>query len=373
MKKITISLCLITTIVVIACNKQEQSVNKTPGQEVYLDLADTAEGSYFSSLNVYSKQLDKKATLGRVLFYDGHLSLNNAVSCGSCHKQQFAFADNAALSMGFEGRMAGRNTPALQDFLEGRKLTLKSDGEVNFPRQSLFWDGRENDLVNLVLRPVGNHVEMGINDMDALPAKLNNLPYYAGLVKDAYGTDQLTLDIISESIATFMLAITVDSTRFRRTKFNERTAQEQLGERLFNTKYNCASCHIPSGQYFGNPPSSDIGLDVVAKDKGMGAMNKAMDGMFRVPKLHNVALTAPYMHDGRFNTLDEVLEHYSTGIQPSSNLAPELTEGYNNGEPIPMRMNISTDEKAAIIAFLNTLTDYSMLTNPKYSNPFKTK
>jgi len=376
MKKITVSLALLAAVLVVACNKNAKIADTKPDTEVYLDLSDTS-GQYFtngfSAVN-YPEVIDRKAVLGRVLFYDGHLSLNNAVSCGSCHKQQNAFADNARFSMGFEGRLAGRNTPPIQNLLGGRTITNMLKGDKLRPTtQAMFWDGRQNSVVELVLKPVSNHVEMGIADLSTLPAKLNELPYYKGLVQDAYGQDELDLDIISESIAFFMMSIRSDSTRFDMHEDNKVafTAQEELGEHLFNTKYNCASCHNPFTQYYGSHAANNIGLDVVYKDKGMGAIqsNAGMDGVFRTPNLRNVALTAPYMHDGRFNTLDSVLEHYSRGIKDHPNLDTRLRD--DKGKP--MKMDISPEERKAIIAFLHTLTDTRTITNPKYSNPFRTK
>ncbi|MCB0696615.1 MAG: c-type cytochrome [Chitinophagaceae bacterium] len=384
MKKITVSLALLATVLVIACNKNKQSATSKPNAEVYLDLSDTT-GHYFDSKNFgggfiggglnipYPSELDKMAILGRVLFYDGHLSLNNAISCGSCHKQAYAFADNASFSMGFEGRMTGRNTPPIQNL--GKNLGIISDPKFKLVSntQSLFWDGRENNLEALVIRPVANHVEMGMADINDLPAKLNSLPYYKGLVQDAYHTDELTLDMIKESISYFMMALSADNSRFVQFERGEAelTAQEQIGMQLFNDKYNCASCHIPDGNYGGERPRNNIGLDAVSKDKGVGAitLNPQQDGDFVIPKLTNVALTAPYMHDGRFSTLDSVLEHYSKGIKDNPNLDDRLRD--QDGHP--MRMNISTDDRKALIAFLNTLTDHSITTNPKYSNPFKIK
>lgn len=370
MKKITVSLGLLSLVIIAACNKNEQSSGNPPAKEVYLDLSDTS-GKYFTGN--YSKQYDKKAILGRVLFYDNHLSLNNAVSCASCHKQQFAFADNAAFSRGFEGRMTGRNSPPIQNLMKTKTIQT-GNTDNNFSFMTLFWDGRETNLKTMVLRPVANHVEMGITDINDLPEKLNNLGYYKGLVKDAYNTEALSTDIISESISFFLLSIKADSSRFDLAMRNEieLTAEEKYGQSLFDTKYHCSGCHNPAGQFYHRDiSSSNIGLDAETKDRGMGAvqLNKEMDGAFRTPDLTNIALTAPYMHDGRFNTLNDVLQHYSKGIQGHPNLDERLKDEYGK----PMRMNISETERTAIIAFLDTRTDYSITTEPKYSNPFKTK
>ncbi len=311
--------------------------------------------------------MNKVATLGRVLFYDTHLSINNAVACGSCHKQALAFADNVPFSTGFEGRLTKRNSIAITDVGQS---------------SAFFWDGRETNIQNLALRPLTNHVEMGIADGDALTQKLAALPYYSELFIAAYGDNQVTTARISAAIATFMQAITSDNTRlddFMNGNTTVLTAQEIQGKFLFDTKYNCGSCHNNgniivmggNGGYNGGGGTNflDIGLDNSYTDLGRGVISGVAtdNGTFKVPNLRNVALTAPYMHDGRYKTLSEVLDHYSHNIMSSPNLDTRLTDGTGH----PMQKNITDDDKAAIIAFLGTLTDYHTITDPKFSNPFK--
>jgi cytochrome c peroxidase len=366
MKKLIVSICAFIGLFIIACNKNERSINNAQQKEIYLDLSDTA-GVYFN--NSYPTLIDKKITLGRVLFYDKHLSLNNAVSCGSCHKQQFAFADNTPLSRGFEGKMSSRNSLPIQNLLQLNSLTPIQN--TSFIIGSLLWDSREVSLKQMVLRPVNNHIEMGIKDMNALTEKLNALSYYNGLVNDAYETDVITPEIIAESLSWFLASIRSDSSRFdlHNTNNGTLTALELQGMNLFTTKYDCVSCHMPFQPYNGNIGGSDIGLDLTPTDIGMAAVGTGKSGAFRIPNLHNVGVTAPYMHDGRFQSLDEVLDHYSHGIQPSA----QLDERLKGADDKPLRMNISSSEKKALIAFLNSMTDYTMLTNSNYSNPFKTR
>lgn len=367
MKNLT--LLALGALLFASCDKKEALVNNKPETEVYLDLSDTS-GYYF---NKHSRtSIDNKITLGRVLFYDGQLSLNNAVSCASCHKQEFAFSDNVAFSRGFEGRLTGRNSMPIQRFSNSGLLSVGGVTKVN--AGSLFWDGRVQDLNEMVLMPVANHVEMGIENIAELSQKLSRLPYYPGLVRDAYGDSIITADRISEALVWFLVSIRSDSSRFdkhnKRKSVDDFTAQELWGEQLFVTKYNCINCHMPFQPYTGMEGGSDIGLDLEPKDKGQGAIfGPQWNGSFRIPDLHNVAITAPYMHDGRFKTLDEVLEHYSKGVQDSKNLDERLKDMYGK----PMRMNISKDEKAALIAFLNTMTDPVMRTKSVYSNPFRTR
>lgn len=367
MKKLSISVCTIALLFAVACNKNDKTTNNVSSKEVYLDLSDTA-GNYYNGQ--FATDIDKKITLGRVLFYDTRLSLNNAVSCASCHKQQYAFADDIALSRGFEGRMTGRNSIAIQNLLPNNSFVPTT--QMNFFTGSLFWDSRENNLKDMVLRPIANHVEMGIEDISTLPAKLSSIEHYNWLLAQAYPFDnEMTVEMIAESMSWFLISIKSDSSRFdlyNRTKQGF-TGLELTGMNLFITKYDCAGCHVPFMPYNGNAGGSNIGLDATPKDKGMAAVGTGQEGAFRIPNLKNVAVTAPYMHDGRFKDLNEVLEHYSRGIMPAANLDDRLKDA----DKKPIRMNISENEKMAIIAFLNTMTDYSLLTKPQYSNPFRTR
>lgn len=319
---------------------------------------------------------DEKAALGRVLFYDKHLSINNSVSCATCHKQAFAFADNVAGSRGFENRVTPRNSMPLEN-IPGTNM-FGGFGSVN-----LFWDGRSSSLQDLIMRPIGNHVEMGLRDVESLPGKLAELSYYSKLFNDAYGDDNITTERISEAVSLFIQAIRADNSKLDKQQQGEKVmnAQELYGMTLFDSKYNCRSCHSLSQSIymggFGNDATFvNIGLDdltpgVAARDKGRSVItgNPADEGKFRIPNLHNIALTAPYMHDGRFNTLDEVIEHYSHSIKDNSNLDARLKG--QDGKPI--QMNIGEQDKAALIAFLNTLTDHEMIVDPRFSNPFKIK
>lgn len=368
MTKVSIAIAAMAMMAIAACNKKEDNRTAIEGKEVYLDLSDTV-GVYYDGIS--RTETDRKIALGRVLFYDTHLSLNNAVSCAGCHKQQYAFADNVAFSRGFEGRLTGRNSPAIQDLFIGNPFIPAN--RINFDTKPLFWDGRQTNLKTMVMQPVNNHIEMGIADINDLPAKLNTLPYYQGLAKDAYGKEGLTTDNIAESMAWFLFSIQSGNSRFERYRMQEEmlSNQELWGMNLFDTKYGCGDCHRAFTGYQGGEMAANIGLDAVTKDRGAGATTgqPSLEGAFLVPNLGNVALTAPYMHDGRFKTLEDVVDHYNNNIQPNSNLDPRLKDATGK----PLRMNISEVEKAAIVAFLHTLTDYSITTKSVYSNPFKTR
>jgi cytochrome c peroxidase len=358
-----IALFISAVLFTISCNKFKNS----PIKETYLDKEEPDYG-----FKATEPTMNSKIHLGRVLFYDKSMSKNNSISCASCHKQEHAFADNVAGSIGFENRKTPRNSIAIQNLLNTNFITPPNFG-FGAP---LFWDGRETDLNSLMTKPIANHIEMGMDDMDALMLKLNKLPYYSELVKKLnVGTDKLDIFLLKESMVLFLSQIRTDDARFDRIKagINPETssALELRGESLFNTTYQCTNCHHPGPGVYMQNDFANIGLDVNSNDKGrMNVTNASADlGTFKVPDLHNVVLTAPYMHDGRFATLDDVLEHYSRNIKPNSNLDDRLKN--NDGTPISLKIN--DDDKKAIIAFLGTLTDYKMITNPKLSNPFKLK
>jgi len=360
MKKITAVALLVALVVVMyACRKTSPTITTTTisGQNVTLDLP-VSTAKYFSG----NDSFNRVATLGRVLFYDSHLSANNAISCGSCHKQALGFADNTAFSFGFLHEATARNTPGITQ--------LRQDG-------SFFWDGREDNLDHLVMRPITNHVEMGVEDASVLPAKLAALPYYHNLFGYAFKDSTITLDKISAAVSLFLQSIGSfgnSQSRFEQYNSGVRSAlnaQEIYGMTLFDDTYNCRSCHGGGSSYSGNNTFKDIGLDTHPSDAGLGAVsgNSEDNGKFKVPNLRNVALTAPYMHDGRFATLEDVVEHYNHDIMPSANLASELKDPSGN----PKTFNISTTDRDAIVAFLKALTDNSTATDPKFSNPFKVK
>ena len=171
MTKLTTIMLLVALVVVLyACRKSKSVVitSTISGQAVTLDLP--ASPAQYFTFGYKTDSLNRVATLGRVLFYDSHLSANNAVSCGSCHKQALGFADNTAFSFGFEHGLTKRNTPGITQ--------LRQSG-------SFFWDGREDDLTHLIMLPVTNHVEMGIEDANVLPGKLAALSYYHSLFGQA--------------------------------------------------------------------------------------------------------------------------------------------------------------------------------------------
>ena len=344
-------------------------------REVYLDQT-ALQADYAVGVK------NEVPALGRVLFYDKQMSINNSISCASCHKQSLAFADNVSLSRGFENRLTARNSMPIQNLLGNNFSKPDSIGQGFFPSQSqpLFWDGRETNLELMVMRPVVNHVEMGITSLEQLEDKISTVPYYNDLFLKAYGSDEITAAKIAHALSLFLQSIRSRNTKFDQSIRFDRdgvslSGFELLGQKLFIEKYDCNSCHqVQSPHGYLQPQAgifSNIGLDAAYADNGLGQVTRheTNNGMFKIPSLRNVALTAPYMHDGRFETLSDVIDHYSDGLANHPNLDQRLRDTNGN----PLRLNISANEKHAIISFLNTLTDHEMITDPKFSDPFKSK
>lgn len=381
MNKTRLQIVLIGFITCCAVIYSCEPIDLAETRETYLDLPAT-------NFNYQGPDTTNNiATLGRVLFYDRNLSINNTLSCGSCHKQQFGFADNARFSRGFETKTGNRNSMPIQNLgLAFPNMFASSTFEAStsqpftdpgfFFGEQLFWDGREHDLNTMVLKPIINHMEMGIIDMPALETKLNALPYYKDLVQKAFNKDQMSSQEIGTSLAAFISSIKTNNTKFDRFMRGAESLSplENEGRTLFFTKYDCNSCHqvvttngyLTSGGTFAN-----IGLDQEYGDMGRAKISGDPKdaGKFKIPSLRNVTFTAPYMHDGRFATLDEVVDHYSKGISNHPNLDNRL----RGARGAARMMNISSHEKQAIIAFLNTLSDTAPLTDEKFANPFKLK
>lgn len=312
---------------------------------------------------------DDGATLGRVLFYDKNLSINNTISCASCHLQANGFSDPATFSTGFEGQLTPRNSMGLIN------ARFYANGKF-------FWDERAATLEEQTLLPIQDHIEMGMH-LDTLIKKLNTITYYPDLFEKAFGNKAITSDRISKALSQFTRTIVSFNSKYDVGRasfpantpqrllgdFSNFTTQENRGKEIFFADTSCSICH--GSEAFTGRIAANNGLDVVYTDKGLGGISGNVNEIskFKTPSLRNIELTAPYMHDGRLKTLEDVVEHYSSGIQSHPNLSPTLREGgMLNGAP--KRLNLSSADKAALVAFLKTLTDNSIAGEAKYSNPF---
>ena len=310
----------------------------------------------------YNPITNQGATLGRVLFYDKQLSANNTVSCASCHSQENGFSDSNTLSIGFNGGLTGRNSMGLAN-------------ARYYDNGRFFWDERATTLEEQVLMPIQDDVEMGLT-LDELEIKLQDDDYYKVLFTRAFGDETITRNRISLALAQFVRSMVSYQSKYDvglaqtndpRRPFPNFTQSENLGKNLFfSNRTRCSDCHDTNA--FVGDQARNNGLDAVLSDLGVGANtnNNNDRGEFKVPSLRNIQLTGPFMHDGRFATLAEVVEHYNSGIQNSPNLDNRLRVGGGNVR----RLNLSNTEKQALIDFMLTLTDYTFINDEKFSNPF---
>jgi cytochrome c peroxidase len=297
------------------------------------------------------------ATLGRVLFYDTALSANGKTSCSSCHKQERAFADPNRVSRGFDGRFTDRHA-------------MNLTGLRYYPRARFFWDDRTGNLEEMVLLPVRNPIEMG-EDPARLPQKLAALSYYPDLFRRAFGDPAITEPRMARALAQFLRSLVSFRSRFDdgmarahvfEDDFENFTRQENHGKALFVR--SCASCHFAVQEIpfeLASPANNGTELDWLSADGGFAdiTLNAHDAGRFKSPTLRNVEVAGPYMHNGSLATLEDVVEHYSRNFKQHPNLDFRM-------QPL----NLTESEKAALVAFLKTLTDRAFLTDPRFSDPF---
>ena len=317
---------------------------------------------------------DAGATLGRVLFYDVTLSANNTISCASCHQQDKGFSDPAQFSVGLNGESTKRHS-----------MTLINSRW--YEKRGFFWDERAPTLEDQVLLPIQDHVEMGLSIAE-LVARLERLNYYQVLFKKAYGDEAVTEERIAKALSQFTRSIVSYNSKFNKAvradnldevpetemvELSTLTAQENIGLDIFYNFATCGYCH--AGPAHVADSMKNNGLDLVYLDKGKAEWtgNPRDNALFKPPSLANIALTAPYMHDGRFATLREVVDHYSDNISAHPNLNFRLTTEDRDGTVggTPLRLELDEVQKEALVAFLKTFTDETISSDEKYSDPFR--
>ena len=310
---------------------------------------------------------DRVATLGRVLFYDKRLSVNDTTACASCHQQANGFDDPNRFSTGFSGTA----------FTSAHAMRL---GNIRYYRPgTMFWDKRAASLELQVSQPIIHPIEMGFDathgGINALLTKLAASTYYPDLFTLAFGNSAITEARIQQALAQFTRSMISAASRwdtayaqvFNAAAPNRNlnvalpgfSASEELGHQLFMTGpgqggAGCAACH--------QPPT--FGLAANSLSNGLDANETKI---FKSPALKNVGLSRAFMHDGRFSTLEQVIEHYNSGIQNG----PALDNRLKTPGGAPLRLNLTQNEKAALVAFLLTLNDNNLTTDAKFSNPFK--
>jgi len=352
-------------IFIVFCFALLSSCNKEPIEEPKIPFVLTPYNlvipAFFPQMLIPADNplTNEGVALGRKLFYEKLLSGNNSMSCGSCHNQSLAFSDNLRqFSTGIDGIEGTRNAQALVNI--GFNLHL-------------FWDGRSTTLEEQALEPVPNPIEMHQSWIQAV-SKLKANPEYVNRFKLVFGTEQFDSTHVAKALAQFMRTLVSGNSRFdkyRRGEINL-TFSELNGLVLFNSDAtdvspggDCFHCHsLDGGSLTTDNRFHNNGLDAVPLDFGRELVtgNPADRAKFLTPTLRNVALTAPYMHDGRFNTLMEVINHYNSGGVPSPTIDPLMK---NVGEGL----NLTLSQRNDLIAFLNALTDSTFLTNPAFSDP----
>ena len=309
---------------------------------------------------------DRVATLGRVLFYDKSLSVNGSLACASCHQMAAGFSDPARFSTGFDGTTLGT----------AHAMRL---GNVRYYAPgTMFWDKRAASVELQASQPIENSIEMGYDTahggMAALLPKLQTIGYYQELFTFAYGDATVTETRIQDALAQFERSmVSVNSTwdaGFAQV-YNPAladdglsltvptlTAQEDRGRALFmggpGVGVGCAGCHVP--------PSFALAADALSNGLDAGETT-----VFKAPSLKNVGVAGAFMHDGRFSTLEQVVAHYSNGVQAGPALDPRLEKP----DGTPRNLNLDATDQAALVAFLKTLTDQALLADAKFSTPFK--
>lgn len=339
-----ISLCLL----LLSCSKDQS--------ERYSDDIDDAYEliipSNFPSLSyqyVNNGLKKSRIELGKVLFHDVRLSADNTISCASCHIKEFAFSDyGKAFSIGIDSLVGKRNAPAIQN------MAFMTE---------YFYDGASNNLEMVPIVPIHNEVEMREN-LPSIVEKLRSEPMYSSLFEKAFNDREITSTSMLKALAQYMAVMISSNSRYDRYVRGEKGGTlsqiEKTGLQLFQQK--CAACH--STDLFTDQSFRNNGLQVNEKLNDLGRYE--VTGFdedkfaFKVSSLRNVELTAPYMHDGRFNTLEEVLAFYTNGIVDSETLDPLLKR--KDGR---IGIELSSDEQHAIILFLKTLTDHQFIANPQ--------
>jgi cytochrome c peroxidase len=306
-------------------------------------------------------------TLGKTLFYDGVLSRDSTIACGECHRQNYGFTHHLHdLSHGINGRTGLRNAQPLHNLAW---------------EDSFLWDGAVTDLDQQPLTPIQHPDEMD-DTMDNVLKKLRRRPAYPAMYKAAFGTEEITQERTLQALSQFLRALVSANSKYdkyvRKEAGGTLTPDELAGLQLFKDK-GCANCH--AGELFTDHSFRNNGLSLFERtkveyvnekptliqviDEGRARVTgKAEDRYrFKVPSLRNVANTLPYMHDGRFQTLAQVLDHYASGVQDTPNLDPLLKQNGRLGIPL------TDDEKKKLLAFLNTLSDTQYLNDPRFAEP----
>jgi len=358
-------------VALFSCSKEEQAFDDS--QKTYTATPVSTSDIFPMEFGAPNLPKDNPFTeegiyLGRMLFYDPILSLDSSVSCASCHQQQYAFAEPLDRSFGIYGLRTSRSAMPLFNLAYSQKF---------------FWDARVSSLRQLVFEPIVAHNEMAMS-LARLEERLKRNKKYIEYFNKAFNEEPNLYDM-SLAMEQFLLSIVSKDSRFNRffpgDNVEELNASELRGAFIFNGLVNfdangntkgadCFHCHGGEMAQQQNPAMGGIannGLDASPNDLGVGGVtNRDQDmGVFKAPSLLNIALTAPYMHDGRFKTLEEVIDHYSDNVHyENPTIHPQMAA--HGG----IQLNLSDQQKTDLIAYLRSMTDSTFIQNPKYANPF---
>lgn len=305
--------------------------------------------------------------LGRMLFYDPILSSDSTISCSSCHKQEFAFTDGGKrFSEGVGGALGDIQAMAIMN------LVYEED---------FFWNGRSPSIEDQAIHPVENPVEMH-EVWPRVIEKLERHSQYPNLFKEAFCTTEINVDLVTKAIAQFEMTLISGGSQYDQflARTGNLTFEQMQGLALFNrdairdpntgvlisSGADCFHCHSTYTLQLNDFKNNGLNDVFVGKDQGRYEVTLDPNdmGKFKVPTLRNIAVSGPYMHDGRYNTLEEVIGHYNALVKGSPTLDPNLSKN------LPYGLTLTQDEKDYLLAFLHALTDTAFLTNPDFSSPF---
>tara|TARA_R110002049_G_scaffold263192_3_gene439384 strand:+ start:393 stop:1451 length:1059 start_codon:yes stop_codon:yes gene_type:complete len=341
------------TLLFLSCSKEDSAYEPVPQPlEIPQLFSDNIIPPIIPTDN---PQTVEGVALGKKLFFDTILSSNGTQACASCHNPQNAFTDSTPTSDGIDGIFGTRNAMPLFN------LAWNYGERFN-------WDGKALSLERQVEEPVENPIELH-SDWDNVVSRLQMHPEYPELFRLAFKTTTITKVLTTKAIAQFERTLISANSKFDRYSLGETTltAQELNGLEVFlsEEKGDCFHCHgNPNNPLWTDNIFHNNGLDATFTDLGLGSVtgDPNDNGKFKSPSLRNLAYTAPYMHDGRFNTLDEVINHYSEGLQNSSTIDPLMKQIAQGG------VQLSNQDKADLKAFLLTLSDPTFINNPEFQN-----
>lgn len=348
-------------LVLQACKKDN---NNTTTNTVEYDATPYAlkhDGFPLPTIAIDNQLTVQGVKLGRMLFYEKMMSKDGTQSCASCHRQEHAFTDTAKFSIGVRG-------------LQGKRQAM-TVFNMAWHSNEFFWDGRAHLLRDQSLLPIQDELEMD-ETLGNVVTKLSQSQTYKDQFKRAFGNEEITSEKMSLAMEQFMNSIVSNNSKYDQflAGKTQLTPSEERGRQLYFKEYNqffpdssgadCAHCH--GGPNFENDRYMNNGLNATFTDIGRENVTKNANdkGKFKVTSLRNIALTSPYMHNGQFTTLEEVVEHYNSGLQASATLDPALEQTRATG------LFLDAQEKTDLVAFLKTLTDQTLINNAEYSNPF---